>query len=30
VTAYDGDRVMAVYLGNSKNTSAVTTALKIH
>jgi class 3 adenylate cyclase len=30
VTAYDGDRIMAVYLGNTKNTSAVTTALKIH
>jgi len=30
ITAYDGDRIMAVYLGNSKNTSAVTTALKIH
>jgi class 3 adenylate cyclase len=30
VTAYDGDRVMAVYMGNSKNTSAVRTALKLH
>ncbi|PYQ30352.1 MAG: adenylate/guanylate cyclase domain-containing protein [Acidobacteria bacterium] len=30
VTAYDGDRIMAVYLGNSKNTSAVRTALKIN
>lgn len=30
VTAYDGDRIMAVYLGDSKNTSAVQTALKIH
>ena len=29
VTAYDGDRIMAVYIGNSKNTSAVKTALKI-
>jgi len=30
VTAYDGDRVMAVFLGDSKNTSAVRAALKIH
>ncbi len=30
ITAYDGDRIMAVYLGKSKNTSAVKTALKIH
>jgi class 3 adenylate cyclase len=30
ITAYDGDRIMAVYLGNAKNTSAVRTALKIH
>lgn len=30
VTAYDGDRVMAVYLGTAKNTSAVRTALKIN
>jgi class 3 adenylate cyclase len=29
ITAYDGDRVMAVFLGDSKNTSAVRTALKI-
>lgn len=29
VTAYDGDRVMAIYLGNPKNTPAVRTALKI-
>jgi class 3 adenylate cyclase len=29
VTAYDGDRVMAVYDGNPKNTPAVRTALKI-
>lgn len=29
ITAYDGDRIMAVYLGGSKNTSAVRTALKI-
>ncbi len=30
VTAYDGDRVMGVYLGDVKNTSAVRTALKIN
>lgn len=30
ITAYDGDRVMAVYIGNAKNTSAVRTALKIN
>lgn len=30
ITAYDGDRVMAVFLGESKNTSAVRCALKIH
>lgn len=30
ITAYDGDRVMAVYIGNSKNTSAARTALKIN
>lgn len=29
ITAYDGDRIMAVYLGSSKNTSAVRSALKI-
>lgn len=29
ITAYDGDRVMAVFIGKRKNTSAVTTALKI-
>src|SRR5664279_4286309 len=29
ITAYDGDRIMAVYLGGRKNTSAVRTALKI-
>ncbi len=23
ITAYDGDRIMAVYIGGSKNTSAV-------
>jgi class 3 adenylate cyclase len=30
ITAYDGDRVMAVYLGDAKNTSAVKTALKLN
>lgn len=30
VTAFDGDRVMAVFIGNSKNTCAVRTALKIN
>jgi class 3 adenylate cyclase len=30
ITAYDGDRVMAVFAGNTKNTSAVTAALKIN
>ena len=30
ITAYDGDRVMAVYLGNRKNTNAVRTALAIN
>lgn len=30
ITAYDGDRIMAVYLGDSKNTSAAKTALKIN
>jgi|SRR5436305_4719982 len=30
ITAYDGDRVMAVYIGDFKNTSAVRTALKIN
>lgn len=30
ITAYDGDRIMAVYLGDRKNTSAVKAALKIH
>lgn len=30
ITAYDGDRVMAVFSGDSKNTSAVRCALKIH
>jgi len=30
ITAYDGDRIMAVYIGGSKNTSAARTALKIN
>jgi class 3 adenylate cyclase len=30
ITAYDGDRVMAVYLGDFKNTSAARSALKIN
>ena len=30
ITAYDGDRVMAIFTGNSKNTSAVRCALKIN
>jgi class 3 adenylate cyclase len=30
ITAYDGDRIMAVYLGDTKNTAAVRTALKIN
>lgn len=30
VTAYDGDRIMAVFTGNSKNTSAVRAAMKIN
>lgn len=30
ITAYDGDRVMAVYIGDSKNTSAAKTALRIN
>ncbi len=30
ITAYDGDRVMAVYLGDYKNQSAARTALKIN
>jgi len=29
ITAYDGDRVMAVFLGDQKETSAVRTAMKI-
>jgi len=30
ITAYDGDRVMAIFVGGSKNTSAVRAALKIN
>jgi class 3 adenylate cyclase len=30
ITAYDGDRIMAVFLGDTKETSAVRSALKIH
>jgi class 3 adenylate cyclase len=30
ITAYDGDRVMAVFIGDYKNSSAVETALKIN
>ncbi|MCB2177203.1 MAG: hypothetical protein KQH57_15440 [Actinomycetales bacterium] len=30
ITAYDGDRVMAVFIGNNKNTAAAKTALKIN
>lgn len=30
VTAYDGDRIMAIYIGDTKNTPAVRTALKIN
>jgi class 3 adenylate cyclase len=30
ITAYDGDRIMAVYIGKSPNTSAARTALKIN
>ena len=30
ITAFDGDRVMAVYLGDSKNTNAVGSALAIN
>ena len=30
ITAYDGDRVMAVFLGTAKNTSAVRAALRIN
>ena len=30
ITAYDGDRIMAVYIGEMKNTRAVRSALRIH
>lgn len=30
ITSYDGDRIMAVYIGDSKNTSATRSALKIN
>lgn len=30
ITAYDGDRIMAVYVGGSKNTSAVKSGLRIN
>ena len=30
ITSYDGDRIMAVFLGDYKNTSAVRSALKIN
>ena len=30
ITAYDGDRVMAVFLGDLKNDGAVRAAMKIH
>ena len=30
ITSFDGDRVMAVYIGESKNTNAVKTALQIN
>lgn len=30
ITAYDGDRIMAVFLGDSKNTSAAKTGLKLN
>ena len=30
ITAYDGDRIMAVFIGDSKNTSAARAALKIN
>ncbi len=29
ITAYDGDRVMAIFIGDSKNTTAVRTGMKI-
>ena len=30
ITSYDGDRIMAVYIGNSKNSSAAQSAIKIN
>jgi class 3 adenylate cyclase len=30
ITAYDGDRIMAVFIGENKNTSAIRAALKIN
>lgn len=30
ITSYDGDRIMAVYIGDLKNTAAATSALKIN
>lgn len=30
ITAYDGDRIMAIYIGDSRNTSAARTALKLN
>jgi class 3 adenylate cyclase len=30
ITAYDGDRIMAVYMGENKNTEAVRSAMKIN
>ena len=30
ITAYDGDRIMAVYIGEMKNTRAVRSAMRIH
>lgn len=30
ITAYDGDRIMAVFIGDRKNTNAATTALQIN
>lgn len=30
ITAYDGDRIMAIYIGDAKNTSAARSALKIN
>jgi class 3 adenylate cyclase len=30
ITAYDGDRIMGVFIGDSKNTTAIRTAMKIN